>query len=256
MRPENHSPPASHTSTESLRRKSSQQSDLSNANRPTSTTLQPLKTKPLRTSSNPILASALVESPIEEGIETTTFQPRYVSSPLAPTGNTLLAQRSSILLNKHLSTTPNYSRTSSYSTIGLPADIDENIPLSQRRSLLQMNGSPKPQQQSTYPPPTGARSLSPSARRASMLAAWRSSLQQDVPVQVIAGHEAETRRAEMLAEKQREGLRKQEELLRDRKREENWGQAMRTGGMARAHREVLSRMQSGVNERLRSEDRD
>ena len=241
----------------SLSRQSSQQSDLSI--RPVS--LSAHKPKGVRSSSSPI-----VESPIEEGVEKTTFPTRYVSSPNAST--TLLAQRNTMLQNKHLS--PSTSRSTSYNS-GFPissSDLtspatyhpsnpleDDSMSLAQRRSLLQSNPQSRlpstsyiPDRQSTYPP-----LLDSSARRASMLSAWRSSIQHDLSHPSTPTHETELRRANMLDEKQRERVAKAQGVQRQRSRDLQWDQAMRRTDMQDAHREVLRRMQRGVNESLRSD---
>jgi hypothetical protein len=266
----------------SLSRKSSAQSDLSSTfnNHPISTTRPSVPTLKvptsggLRSSSTPII-STIVASPIEEGVETTSFAPqptqRYVSSPLAST-NTLLTQRASMLQNKHLSAiSPTYSRNSSYSTIGLPASPsdpaslaiyapnrsavahaleDDSLSLAQRRSILQSTrASPLPQTQNTYPLPNRT-SLDPSQRRASMLAAWRSSLATDLGTPAATYSESELRRKEMLDGKMREANQRQEKFLREKVREQAWDEVMRREDMLERHREVLGRMQAEARERL------
>lgn len=266
----------------SLSRKSSAQSDLSSTfnnnaistTRPSVPTLKVPMKGGLRSSSTPII-STIVASPIEEGVETTSFAPqptqRYVSSPLAST-NTLLTQRASMLQNKHLTAiSPAYSWNSSSSTSGLPASPfdpaslaiyaptksavahaleDDSLSLSQRRSILQSTrAGPLPQTQNTYPLPNRT-SLDPSQRRASMLAAWRSSLATDLGTPAATYSESELRRKEMLDRKMREANQRQEKFLREKVRERAWDEVMRRGDMLDRHREVLGRMQAEARERL------
>ncbi|MCJ1248171.1 hypothetical protein MMC30_005388 [Trapelia coarctata] len=256
------------------------------ANRPSILSLKlPSKTN-ARSSSSPII-SPIVASPIEEGVETSfpqVPQQRYVSSPLAPT-NTLLTQRASMLQNKHLS---GISRNSSYTSVngggGLPASPsdpaslaiysapkapapraleDDSLSLAQRRSILQSQSTrllapsspspypPQPQPQPTYPLPSPHRaSIDPSQRRASMLAAWHSSLATDLGSPQNQHLESEARRREMLEGKQRERDSKQEKQLRERGREKAWDEVMRRGDMLERHREALGRMQAEAREKL------
>ncbi|MCJ1286568.1 hypothetical protein MMC26_005914 [Xylographa opegraphella] len=222
----------------SLSRNSSQQSSDAPL-RPNSLTA--LKTRTLRSSSSPIVAS-----PIEEGVES-SFPTRYVSSPAAST--TLLGKRSTMLRDKHFSQpTPSTglpaspSDPASLAIYGANPLEDDNMPLAQRRSLLQAQ---TPQHSSTYPLPAAA-------RRASQLAHFRSSLAADLSTPKQPTHETEIRRAELLAAKHQAQLAEQQAVRRSLERDVAWGQAMRRGEMLDAHRVVMGRMQRGVNERLRS----
>ncbi|MCJ1383434.1 hypothetical protein MMC17_006548 [Xylographa soralifera] len=239
----------------SLSRNSSQQSDL--PSRPSS--LSALKTRNLRSSSSPIVAS-----PIEEGVET-SFPTRYVSSPAAST--TLLGKRSTMLRDQYL--------PHPISPTGLPASPsdpaslaiytanpleDDNMSLAQRRSLLQAQAPHyqphQPHHSSTYPLPTNPLASHPTAqqssRRASQLAHFRSSLAADLSSPKQPTYETELRRAELLAAKHQAQVAEQQAVRRSLERDAAWGQAMRRGEMLDAHRVVMGRMQRGVNERLRS----
>lgn len=97
-----------------------------------------------RSSSNPLLNSPLVDSPIEEDVEA-SFPPRFTSS-----STNLLAQRDSIPRNKSSSSTPLLQPSQSNHPLDQhPALRDlndnENISLSQRKSLLQQNPHSIPQ---------------------------------------------------------------------------------------------------------------
>ncbi|MCJ1295992.1 hypothetical protein MMC34_007557 [Xylographa carneopallida] len=237
----------------SLSRHSSHQSDLP----PRPASLSALKTRNLRSSSSPIVAS-----PIEEGVET-SFPTRYVSSPAAST--TLLGKRSTMLRDKYLP--PPIPATGLPAPPSDPASLaiyptpsnpleDDNMPLAQRRSLLQARTPPhhhqpfhSPHHSATYP----LLPAPPSTRRASQLAHFRSSLAADLSAPKQPAHDTELRRAELLAAKHQAKLAEQQAVRRSLEREEAWGQAMRRGEMLDAHRVVMGRMQRGVNERLRSE---
>ncbi|KAL9101935.1 MAG: hypothetical protein Q9187_009184, partial [Circinaria calcarea] len=91
--------------------------------------------------------------------------------------------------------------------------------------------------------------------RDSMLAAWRSSLQQDFATSQLPHHEAEAKRAELMKQKYRESMLKEREAMTKNVRNHAWDQAMRREDMLQAHREVLRKMQDGVNKRLQVEDR-
>lgn len=228
----------------SLSRNSSQESSPS-------TRVPPLKTRNLRSASTPFVAS-----PIEEGVAT-TFSPRAASSPWG--SSTLLTQRTHMLRDKHL-TSPFASPSGLPAPLSSPAslaiygsstlsDDDDNMSLAQRRTLLQAHAqSPYlPQHQNTYPPAAA------SDRRAAMLAAWRLAVQHDLSASSTPSYEAEMRQAALLSEKHRAEMLRQEAMLRSREKDVAWDQAMRREDMQDAHREVLRRMQSGVNARLRSE---
>ena len=224
-----------------------------------------LATRAVRSSSTP-----LVGTPIEEGIEA-KFSSRF--TPLALPNNTLLAQRDSILKNKHSfqssdSSNPSpaefatnlasISSTSPYNH-GLNALEDDNISLSQRKSLLShqhqyqqypTSFSPVPQ---SVDPRISRRSVTdPSQRRASQLAAFRTSLQSDFVTSQVPHLEAESRRAEMLNEKYRASWMQQQQAAAASMRMEAMDREMRRADMKEAHREGIRRMQAEANRHLSS----
>ncbi|MCJ1318263.1 hypothetical protein MMC15_003591 [Xylographa vitiligo] len=260
---------SSHPSKSSLARKpvgsalsrhSSQQSDLP----PRPNSLNALKTRTLRSSSSPIVAS-----PIEEGVESSFSPTRYVSSPAAST--TLLGKRSTMLRDRYLP--PPGPSTGLPAPLSDPASLaiyraganpleDDDMSLAQRRSLLQAQPPHHhpPHHSATYPLPANALTSHPTAaaphpstRRASQLAHFRSSLAADLSSPKQPTYETELRRAELLAAKHQAQLAERQAVRRSLERDEAWGQAMRRGEMLDAHRVVMGRMQRGVNERLRSE---
>ena len=221
--------------------------------KPVSQQVSMLKTRGLRSSSNPIF-----ESPIEEDVEA-SFSPRYTRSPLPAT--TLIAKRDTMLRNKYSFKSSTLSESS---LVGSSAPLtpddsasainyrshsldDEDISLSERRSLLQ-------QQRRLTQPNIQPRSFTdPSVRRESMLAAWRTSLQHDFATSQIPSHEIVARRTELLRQKYQDSLVQQQANIAASVKSQLWDQAMKRGDMLNAHREVMRKMQAGANRRL-SED--
>ena len=252
-------------------RMNDQQPDYIPTNLPTTVTHIPvaqqllkLKTRGLRSNSGP-----LVESPIEEDVES-LFLPQQRSSPLP--SNTLIAKRDTMVRKKQSLRSSNllYSSPVDLSTPITPDDSasmvhcraasldDDDISLSTRRSLLQRQ---RQSSRSSLPinPPTDhnpSRSITdPTTQRDSMLAAWRSSIQREFAASQLPHHEAEARRAELMNRNYRESMSKEREAMAKNMRDHAWDQAMRREDMLQAHREVLRKMQDGVNRRLQAEDR-
>lgn len=191
----------------------------------------------LRSSSSP-----LVVSPIDEDA-VASFHPS--TSPLP--ANTLLAHRSALLSNKSLTgssrppsatpspyytpaQTPTLSRSPSASSTPDQSSssllVDENLPLSTRKSHLRRTSGTSPSNIAIPPnatslnvsPPSGLKSPEPSSssrhasiqpadparRRASMLAAWHESLAQDAATVRAPEREVLLRREEMWEDHVRE----------------------------------------------------
>ena len=229
-----------------------------------------------RSSSTP-LTSPLVESPIEEGVESS------FSSRFTPQATHLMSQRDRIITSKPSSTS--LLRTS-YSNVALdqhPAyrtlEGNDDISLAQRKSLLQQNpqqahfsikryssgplgtssrrksdvvtpnrtasGNSTPQRLSSGPHPQLYPIRPAMTPHDSTISAWRTSLQQNVTA-TYKDHELERRRSEMLREKQREDMSKQEQQLTQGRRTSVLDKGMRRGDMIQAHKEAMRRMQEGV----------
>lgn len=231
---------------------------------PVAQQLLKLKTRELRSNSGP-----LVESPIEEDVES-SFSPQQRLSPLP--SNTLIAKRDTMVRKKQSLRSSNllYSSPVDLSAPLTPDDSasmvhcraasldDDDISLSTRRSLLQRQRQSSRSSLPTNPPSQHNPSRSftdPTVQRDSMLAAWRSSLQNDFAASQLPHHEAEARRAELMNQKYRESMLKEREAVAKNIRDHAWDQAMRRDDMLQAHREVLRKMQDGVNRRLQAEDR-
>ena len=227
-----------------------------------------------RSSSTPLATST-----IDEDAEF-TFSP--VPSPL-PT-DTLMAHRNTMLRNKSLtgssrpvsssiypstpsegSSSPGLSQNSSFTSLN---PQDDNAPLSSRRAYIQRTSStqsfqsaisqrptpsPSPSQQQLrlQQPLSRSPSTDPTLRRESMLAAWRSSLNQDMAAARAPEQEVQARREEMWQERAQERSRRESENVKAKKggwRRESTGMGAKE--MNDAHREVLRRMQAGANKAL------
>ena len=229
-----------------------------------------------RSSSSPMLGTPIAESPIEEGVES-SFPARFTPSPMH-----LMSQRDSIVRSKPSSTTllgrntpPSVNRnTSANFSNAVTPTINENddIPLSQRKSLLQQQ--PSPQQQRTvsgsstpyYTPAatpldmtrnSSRMSLNPvrpsgPQQRDSTISAWRASLAQDPSntTNITNNAEIEQRRLELLAEKRRT---RDSQVVQEKARgarDSVVNKEMRRGSMLDAHREAMRKMQGEVNKTL------
>lgn len=264
--------PSQTSLTKSMSRTSSQTSLNSNGSRneqyrpplpkfrSSQTSIPPMRNH--RSSSTP-LSSPFVESPIEEGVES-SFPARFTPQPTH-----LMSQRDRIITSKPSSTS--LLRTS-YSNVALdqhPAyrslEEDDNISLAQRKSLLQQNpqanrsssgpsgtttprypsGTLTPQRLSSGPNPSLYPFRPAPTPRDSTISAWRTSLQPNATA-TYQDQEIERRRSEMLANKVREGSNRQEEEFKQGRRTSVLDQGMRRGDMIQAHKEAMRRMQEGV----------
>ena len=223
-----------------------------------------------RRSSTPMISSPLVESPIEEGVEA-SFPTRF-----SPSSTHLMSKRDSIIRNKPSSTS--LFRTS-WSNVALdqhPAlravNEDENISLSQRKSLLQQNphsipqlhhsSSSGPSSGATTPlhrpsrlspqPPSGrppAPAPTPTPHNSTTISAWRASLQAST----TADHhdqEIEARRVSLLAEKRHESESRLEQRTSKTISQGLKDRGMRHSGMIELHQQQMRKMQAQANKSL------
>lgn len=225
-----------------------------------------------RSSSTPLVTTPLVESPIEEGVETS-----FPKSSFTPNNAHLMSQRDRIISSKPSSTS--LLRTS-YSNVALdqhPAyrgieedDDNDNITLAQRKSLLQQNpqaihrsssglmsgaATPRypsgtstpigvgnnPYRSSSTPQPIPARPAVPN-QRDSTISAWRSSLKPDTSAH-YENQAMESRRADLMWEKQRESTSRMEGQIKQGVRASVIDQGMRRGDMMDAHKAAMRKMQ-------------
>ena len=229
----------------------------------------------LRSSSTPIISSLLVESPIEEGVEA-SFPTRFT-----PSSTHLMSQRDSLLRNKPSSTSLLRTSWSNAALDQHPAlrtlTEDDNISLSQRRSILQQNpqsvlqtrrsssgpilGATTPvyphdgasttihsrSRPSLTPPPLSGRP-SPTPRE-STISAWRTSLQNSATTH-YRDQEIEAHRATLLAEKRRESTSRQEQTVTENITQHVKTRAMRQRSMIELHQQQMRKMQAEANRSL------
>jgi hypothetical protein len=206
-----------------------------------------------RSSSTPLMNSQLAGSPIAEGMEA-SFPPRFTPSPM-----NLMSQRDSMVRNKPSSTSLNRLTASQFPTMAsspsnehlpsqdLSALEEDNIPLSQRKSLLQLQHQ---QQSSRSSLALHQPQRSFSNPRASTLSAWRSSLRAELPAQQAAHEKLESRRTEMINEKRRRSSSQQWAQLEAGRRESDIDRSMRRGDLLDLHREAMRKMQGVANRNL------
>jgi len=229
-----------------------------------------------RSSSTP-LTSPLVESPLEEGVES-SFPARFTPQPTH-----LMSQRDRIITSKPSSTS--LLRTS-YSNVALdqhPAyrslEEDDNITLAQRKSLLQQNpqavskanrsssgplgttnpyyasgvntpyrsasGTSTPHRLSSGPNPSLYPLRPAPTPRDPAISTWRTSLQPNATAH-YQDQEIERRRSDMLANKRREGTSKQEQQFAQGIRASVLDKGMRRTDMIQAHKGAMRKMQEEV----------
>lgn len=230
-----------------------------------------------RRSLTPVMASPLVQSPIEEGVES-SFPTRFTPSPTH-----LMSHRDSMLRSKTSSTTllRNWSNATLEKHPALRVlNEDENITLAQRKSLLQHNphsvlqlhrsssgpilgtspqfypshnGAPAPTHSSRNRPSrtplrplSGAPSLTP---RDPTVSAWHASLQAP-PTAHFRDQEIEARRADLLAEKRRESSSRQEQRLGQNMSQSAMDRGMRQRSMIELHQQRMRKMQAEANRSL------
>lgn len=215
-----------------------------------------------RSSSTPLANSPLVESPIAEDVEV-TFPPRFSPSPM-----NLMSKRDSMVRNKPSSTSLNRFTPSPFpSSMASPSNEhlppqdlsaleeaeEDNIPLSRRKSFLQLHQNLQHQSSRSslilpQSQPQPQRSIS--NPRTSTLSAWRSSLRADLPAQQAVQEQLESRRTEMINEKRRTSSSQQWAQLEAGRRESDIDRGMRRGDLMDLHREAMRKMQGVANRNL------
>lgn len=221
----------------------------------------------LRSSSSPListpLSAPLAQSPIEEGVEA-CFPARFT-----PSTAHLMSQRDSMLRNRPsstslLRTTWSNSALDQHPALRSPEDEDDNISLSQRKSLLQKNQQvvPQPRRSSsgpmatpTYTPARDSLTPQPANQeptltpRDSTISAWRASLQPSTTAH-YRDQEIEHRRSAMLAEKRRESTSRQEQRVGKEVNQNVLDRGMRRSNMLDAHAGMMRKMQAEANKSL------
>ena len=234
----------------------------------------------LRSSSSPMLASPLVESPIEEDVEA-SFPARF-----APSTTHLMSQRDRMIRNRPSSTSLLRTSWSNATLDQHPAlrtlNEDEDISLSQRKSLLQKHRhslphlhrsssgpisgpaqpiyshnrrsipndsrnrrspTPTPQQLSGRPSPTPT-------PRDSTISAWHASLQASNTTAHYRDQELDARRASLIDEKRRESNSRQEQRVAQDRTQHVKDRGMRKSSMMELHQQQMRKMQAQANKSL------
>ena len=249
---------------------------------PKSRTSQPSipSARGLRSSSSPMLTSPLVESPIEEGVET-SFPTRF-----APSSTHLMSQRDRMIRNRPSSTSLLRTGWSNATLDQHPAlrtlDEDEDIPLSQRKTIVkkkrlalphlhrsssgQLSAAAQPTyshsrvsisnnpQSSRSPTPTpqplsGRPSPTP-APRDSTVSTWRASLHALKTTAHYRDQEIDDRRASLMDEKRRESNSRQEQRVAQDRTQHVMDRGMRKSSMMELHQQQMRKMQAQANKSL------
>jgi len=220
-------------------------------------------------SSNLLVTSPLAESPIKEDVESS-----FPTTRFTPHNAHLMSERDRIITSKPSSTS--LLRTS-YSNVALdqhPAyrsiEEDDDIPLTQRKSLLQWQRSQEtsvarrsssgpsgtttprfssdtntpmhsnPYRSSSTPQPMNGCPVP--TQRDSTISAWRTSLKPDTTAH-LENQNMEARRADLLREKKRESTSRLEGNMKQGVRASVIDQGMRRGDMMSAHQAAMRKMQ-------------
>ena len=202
-----------------------------------------LKSRGYRSSSTPLSSQALAQLPIEEDAEA-SFSPRIAPGPL-PT-NTLMAKRNTMVQNRSTishSSISNLPLTPDDSASIRSSLEDDNISLSQRRSLLKSQ-----LRQSSLPTP-----LRQPSNPQEHLASFRHSVRQDLAASQAPDYEIDARRANMISERYQSALNKEQAAAMEHWRKSMLEQEIRRGGLLEAHRDVMRRMQGNANRLMRGE---
>lgn len=233
-------------------------------------------TRGFRSSSTPMTSSPLVESPIEEGVEA------FFPTRFTPSSTHLMSRRDSLLRNKPSSTSLLRTSWSNATLDQHPAfrslDEDDNISLSQRKSLLQKNPRSVPQMHRSSSGPilgpatpifshNGATTPTQSHNRSSLsppqplsgrpsptprdstISAWRASLQASKTAH-YRDQEIEARRTTLLAEKRRESTSRQEQRVNQTRTQTVLDRGMRQSSMIELHQQQMRKMQAEANKSL------
>ena len=227
-----------------------------------------LNTRGLRSSSTPLTSQPLVESPLEGGLES-NYPTRYTPSPIP--SNTLLAKRDHIVRNRYSSLpfttspadssvqlTPNDSASVRHCRLNSLDDDDDNMSLSQRRSLIQLqrqlqNSSPHLSQQAqafdSHQPQRCSVTPNPD-RREAMLASWRQSVRQELALNQQPNFSVDARRQDLMVDKHQSSLNQQQQAMAVNHRDSVFDQAMRRGDMLELHKEAIRKMQASANKHV------
>ncbi|KAH7051044.1 hypothetical protein B0J12DRAFT_76733 [Macrophomina phaseolina] len=235
-------------------------------------------TRGLRISSSPVNAP-IAEQPSEEHMAESRVEKRYSHAPM-PT-NTLMSERDSRMRNKptkmsfiappgqspvvqahgsqRVSRAPSAANSARSFQMGQDEADPDNMPLSQRKLMIQKNRMSSQQQQrnSSYPslsaqnfdshqPHRERESSNQQEKREQMFASWRGSLQHDQQLRQPAQRENEGRRSAMISERRNKEWAQQQQEINRQHIDMMIHEKMRTGQMQQLHRERLRRLQAGA----------
>lgn len=207
-----------------------------------------------RRSSTPLTNLPLVDSPIEEDVET-SFPQRSSRTPPGMLNSTLMGQRNSKLQTRYSSTS--LARTSSSNSLGsdyTPAArvLDDPNSAYRRSHLQQQPGRPSqpkliPRTSASYSPyHIDSGPTTPAENPETIVSAWRTSLRQDASADRLDQQKMEARRNELLSQKRRASAGAQAAGAERTRRESQRSGGMRTGDLIDRHKEAMRRMQAGV----------
>lgn len=233
---------------------------------PRRVTSSPAGLRTRRSSSSPFLKSSLAAVPIHES-EEATFPDS--STPAAPS---LLAQRSSMLRNRMLSSPvsnrdhwkPRSESGQSVSSVpsrhssqrSLADDDDDNMPLAQRRQLLRQRSissdtsfgfSPSVSERLAGDPPGARRSASTTS---ASMAAWRQSIKEEMTRSRSPLVDVDAARSGLLEQRRRAQAIKQQQDLASQRLQHSIVERMQRGEMHDVHREAMRRMQAVANQKI------
>ena len=168
----------------------------------------------------------------------------------------VLPLRSASRLNNFDDREPSLSLRSA-SRLILPNVNDEDMPLSQRKAIIQQQAVTllpeiRLAAADNFDPHLPQRSSSAvnAQKRESMLATWRQSMRQEVALSSVPKDAAKTRRAEMLVEKEQSRMSHKYSEVNKIYQENAFDQAMRRGDMQELHKEAMRKMQANANKHV------
>ncbi|KAL1642091.1 hypothetical protein SLS58_005680 [Diplodia intermedia] len=235
-------------------------------------------TRGLRISSSPVNAP-IAEQPSEEEMQADRRTSSRLTQAPFPT-NTLLSERDSRMRSRptkmsfitapgqspvvapqspqpqRTSRAPSISNSVQGSQVGAEDADPDNMPLSQRRMMIQKNRMSTQNRNSSYPSLSAQHfnSHQPQReppmqqdKREQMYASWRGSLQQDQHRRQPAQREvSEGRRSEMISERRNKEMVQQQQEINRQNIDMMIHEKMRSGQMQQLHRERLRRLQSSA----------
>lgn len=136
----------------------------------------------------------------------------------------------------------------SASRLSLPSSYEDDMPLSQRRAIIQ-------QQQLSSDTRLGAAAQQPSTagtsqKRDCMLASWKESMRHEAAVSTVPNETIESRRAEMMMEKRQSRMSQKYSETTRLYQENAFDQAMRRSDMQELHKEAIRKMQASANKHV------